>query len=57
MFKTENIGPDHDNFNHSFGSFTQVLVIHVETNTVIAQFFGLQAKILANKFVANFNKR
>jgi len=51
--KTENIGPTHPNFNHKFPDWTQVLVKN--NGIVIAQFFGITAKIMAQKFVSSFS--
>lgn len=53
--KTENLGPDHPKFNHEFPGWTQVLVKNKEV--VIAQFFGITAQILAQKFVSSFNSQ
>lgn len=58
MYTTKNIGPSHAWYNHARNDFTQVLVVFEhedDRETVVAQFYGMQAKILAADFVERFN--
>jgi hypothetical protein len=61
MYKTKNIGRSHGWYNHQYKGFsTQVLVVFVHednSETVVAQFYGMQAKIIAADFVERFNMK
>ena len=58
-FFTKNLGPEHSEFNKNYPGFTQVQVIKKlpKGDYVVAQFFGMTAKILAAKFISSFDKQ
>ena len=59
-FECENIGSGHPWFNEGSPIFTQVIVWLIHDNLqqdVVAQFMGPQAKILADVFACNMNRR
>lgn len=47
--RKENIGHDHDAYNHEHHGFTQVRVW--DGNNILAYFVGSYAKINANRFI------
>ena len=49
--KTQNIGPTHPDFNQKYPGFTQVQII-ASNGDVVAQFFGISAKILAWDYIS-----
>lgn len=55
----ENIGKDHKDFKPDCGPFTQVKISVIlkdsDKVTLVCQFFGMQAKILAGKFLSAVN--
>lgn len=56
--KKINIGPSHPLFRANCGNFTQVIIVaqfesqHPQNReATLAQFFGMQAKIMASRFI------
>lgn len=55
-FTSINIEPNHPDFNKNFPGWTQVQILSAN-KTVVAQFYGVTAKILANDFLGYKNEK